>query len=166
MTKAKTKTDGDEIVTGPVLAKRLGLTATSVSRLAANGRLVKVSRGRFLAWASARSYLKSVTDSASARQSPVALARAELIQLQVRKAQFSLDREAGKYIDLAETQRYMAAYVNIHRREMMAIPNRVAAEMNLGRAAAVRMEDLFSEALARYVESVLGICAEVERKLK
>jgi hypothetical protein len=59
--KTKTKTD-DELVTGPVLAKRLGLTATSVSRLATGGKLSKASRGKYWAWASVRMYIKSVNE--------------------------------------------------------------------------------------------------------
>ena len=150
---AKAKARDDELVTGPELAARLGLTATPVSRLAAGGKLVKEGRGRFWAWASARAYIKSVTESASARQSPAALARAESLKFQVARARLQYDQERRKLIDRAQTEKAIEIVHTALRREIMAVPERIGQEMGFDREGIVRFDELMREALTALATS-------------
>jgi len=55
----KNLSDGDEIVSGQALGARLGLTATRVSKLGGDGVMLRAGRGKYRAWASAKSCCES-----------------------------------------------------------------------------------------------------------
>jgi hypothetical protein len=155
MTKAKTKTKtDDELVTGPVLAKRLGLTATSVSRLATGGKLSKASRGKYWAWASVRMYIKSVNESASARQSPAALARGKLVEFRLKREMLQYDRERGGLVDANAFAKDLHALLGALSRAHGSMPTRLAYEAGLDRAGVERFKDMIRVAQREFVDAV------------
>jgi phage terminase Nu1 subunit (DNA packaging protein) len=122
----------DEVVSGPVLAKRLGLTATSVSRLAANGVVVRKGRGKYLAWASARAYIGHVSK----------VARAKLLDIQAQRQKFAMEREMGGWCREADVCADVREAFRIVRDGMMRVPARMAADSpHLTRADIMRLED-------------------------
>jgi phage terminase Nu1 subunit (DNA packaging protein) len=130
----------DEVVSGPVLAKRLGLTATSVSRLAANGVVVRKGRGKYLAWASARAYIGHV--SKTNRASPASVARAKLLDIQAQRQKFAMEREMGGWCREADVCADVREAFRIVRDGMMRVPARMAADSpHLTRADIMRLED-------------------------
>src|SRR5271165_2516326 len=118
--------DNDETVSGQVLAQRLGLTPTTISKLGGDGVLVRVGRGRYALWPSIRGYLKHVSAAASGRESASARERTRLLRLRADRAQFELERERGSFLPAAEVERGLGAVAAYLRRTMLAIPSRIA----------------------------------------
>jgi hypothetical protein len=131
MTKPKPRDGEDELVGAAALARRLGLVATSVSRLAAQGVLVKRGRGQYLIWASVRAYLAHRDKEAASRASPASVARAELLKVQSVNALFRTVR-AG----------------------MLAAPGRIAAALpGLTREDALRIDDIIRASLTELAQT-------------
>jgi hypothetical protein len=141
MTTAK-KPDDDEVVSAVTLARRLGLTQTSVSRLAGDGILVRASRGRYLAWASVRGYLDHFRKASSGQSSAASTARAKLLEVQSQRQRFALERETGGWVREADVCRDVTEAFRIARNGMLMIPKRIAADSpHLSRSDITRIED-------------------------
>jgi phage terminase Nu1 subunit (DNA packaging protein) len=161
MARATKTTAGDEVVSGPVLAKRLGLTATSVSRLAVNGVLVRKSRGKYLAWASARAYISHV--SKTNRASPASVARAKLLDIQAKRAEFAMAREMAVFVRAADVCADVTEVFRIARDHMMQIPRRIAQDSpHLLRSDITRLEDSVRAGLTELGARGEAIAKEIE----
>jgi hypothetical protein len=132
MAGAMRTTSGDEVVSGPVLAKRLGLTATSVSRLAANGVVVRKGRGKYLAWASARAYIGHV--SKTTRTSPVQTARERVLRLQGDRLEQQMKVERKELVTFSEGVATAAALSHMFRGSLLAFRTRIGGRLGLSRA--------------------------------
>jgi hypothetical protein len=164
MREKRKRADDRVIVSGPEIAAKLGIMPTTASKLGGDGVLVRVSRGRYDLWPSILGYANYLRRASAGKESPAVHARAVLLTIEAKRAQMRLDRESGKYIDGDEAQRYMAAYILVHRREMMAIPDRLASELLLSREATERLRDLFAQSLTEYVKNLQGMFEEIEKK--
>jgi biotin operon repressor len=161
MARATKTTAGDEVVSGPVLAKRLGLTATSVSRLAVNGVLVRKSRGKYLAWASARAYISHV--SKTNRTSPTSIARAKLLTVQTERARFAMERETGGWVREVDVCADVREVIRIARDHIMQIPRRRAQDSpHLLRSDITRLEDSTARVLTELGARGEAIAKEIE----
>jgi phage terminase Nu1 subunit (DNA packaging protein) len=139
---AKPKPD-DELVSATTLAKRLGLVVTSVSRLAAQGALVKNARGQYLAWASVRAYVAQKENAFVSRASPASLARAELLKIQAERAAFAFKREQAQLVDAGEMEDAVRALILVSRAAMLSLSSRVAGALpGLTREDATRVDDI------------------------
>jgi phage terminase Nu1 subunit (DNA packaging protein) len=96
MTKPKVK--DDDLVAAVALARRLGLTQTSVSRLAGDGVLVRASRGRYRLWASVAGYVDHLRKARGGRSSPASIARAKLLDIQAKRATLAYELEQGQLV--------------------------------------------------------------------
>jgi hypothetical protein len=162
MTTAK-KTDDDEVVSAVTLARRLGLTQTSVSRLAGDGILVRASRGRYLAWASARGYVEHFKKASSGRASPASTARAKLLDIQAQRQQFAMERETGGWWRAEDICADVREAFRVARDGMMAIPRRMAADSpHLTREDITRLEDSTRAVVTELGEAGDAIVKEIE----
>src|SRR5271166_89768 len=91
----KNLSDGDEIVSGQALDARLGLTATRVSKLGGDGVMLRAGRGKYRAWASAKSYCEFLRKASSGRQSPTAEARRRLLEAQCARVEHRMQVDRG-----------------------------------------------------------------------
>jgi len=101
---------------------------TSV-RLAAQGALVKNARDQYLAWASVRAYMAQKEKTFVSRGSPASLARAALLAIQEKRAQFAFKREQVELVDLNEMESALTALVRETRSAVLALPSRIAAAL-------------------------------------
>jgi hypothetical protein len=88
----------DPLVSGQELAARLGITPTRVSKLGGDGVMVRVGRGRYRLWASIKGYCEFLRKAATQRESPTALARKRLIEIQIKHAEARFQRECGNLV--------------------------------------------------------------------
>lgn len=117
--------DGDEIIDGPTLAARLGLSVAAVSKLASEGVIVRASRGRYRLWPSVLAYIERLRQSASGRGSPTADARARLLEAQAQRAEFALERERGEWLRSSEVEMHMTKMCRYLRTAVLACSARV-----------------------------------------
>jgi phage terminase Nu1 subunit (DNA packaging protein) len=162
MTTAK-KPDDDEMVSAVTLARRLGLTQTSVSRLAGDGILVRASRGRYLAWASVRGYLDHFRKASSGQSSPASTARAKLLEVQAQRQQFAMERETGGWVREETICADVREVFRIARDGMLRIPKRMAADSpHLTREDITRLEDSTRAVLTELSAAGDAIVKEIE----
>jgi len=138
---AKKPTIDDEVVGAQVLARRLNLTVTSMSRLAAQGVLVKRGRGKYLAWASVRSLIEHRDRASALKASPASVARAALLRIQAQRAALAYKREQAQLVDIDDVTDRISALFKICRAGMLALPARLAARCALTREAALAADD-------------------------
>ncbi len=155
--------DDDEVVDGRLLAQRLGLTATSVSRLASYGAVAKAGRGKYYLWGSVQAYLKHRDKEAASRASPASVARAELLKVQAARAKLALTREQARLVDIDDVTDRISALFKICRAGMLALGPRVAAAVpHLTREDCLRVDDEVRRVLTSLAEtSAETICAEL-----
>src|ERR1700691_1982720 len=101
------KPDADEVVSAPVLAKRLGVTPTTVSKLGGDGILIRSGRGRYRLWSSVLGYVSHLRKASTSRASPTAVARSTLLRIQASRAQLQFDREAGNLVSVDQAHAMM-----------------------------------------------------------
>jgi hypothetical protein len=142
----------DEIVTGQVLAARLGLTATRVSKLAGDGVMVRAARGKYRAWASAKSYCESLRKAASGRESATAQARRRLIEAQALRAEKLYQKECGHLVEAGRAEREMGETLKQLFREIVLFPWRLAnAAPQVDRYVALELENGLRRLLSNVV---------------
>jgi hypothetical protein len=132
----------DPLVSGQELAARLGITPTRVSKLGGDGVMVRVARGKYRLWASIRSYVAFLQRAATQRESPTALARKRLLEIQIRHAEARFQRECGDLVprgaerqEIGETLRRLFA-------EIVRYPWRLASmDPSIDRYMAQMLED-------------------------
>lgn len=144
MTKAK-RTD-DEIVNASTLARRLGITQTSVSRLAGDGVLVRAERGRYRAWASVRGYLDHFRKASSGKSSPASIARAKLLDIQAKRQQFLYEAEQNEWIRVDAIGPVVVERFRMTRDGMLAASARIGATLpHLAREDLAAIDDVLRE---------------------
>jgi len=150
------KISDDAIVSGPELAKLLGITPTTVSKLGGDGVLVRCARGRYRLGQSIRGYCESHRAASSDRASPSSIARAKLLEVQAQRARFAMERETGGWVREADVCADVTEAFRIARNGMLRIPHRIAQDMpHLTRSDMTRIEDS-----ARAVLTELGAAGE------
>jgi phage terminase Nu1 subunit (DNA packaging protein) len=150
------KISDDAIVTGPEIAKLLGVTPTTVSKLGGDGVLVRCGRGRYRLGPSIRGYCESHRKASSHRASPASVARAKLLTVQAQRAQFAMERETGGWVREADVCADVNEAFRFARDGMLRIPARMAQDSpHLLRTDITRLEDS-----ARAVLTELGAAGE------
>ena len=160
--------DDDEVVDGRLLAQRLGLTATSLSRLASYGALRKATRGKYWLWGSVRAYLAHRDREAASRASPASTARAELLKIQAARAALAFARERGELVDVEDVTDRVTALFKICRAGMLALPARLAARCGLTRETALAADDeiraVLTEIGSTKAEAIVAAAAETAKR--
>ncbi len=157
--------DGDEVVDGKLLAQRLGLTATSLSRLATYGALAKAARGRYYLWGSVQAYLKHRDKEAASRASPASTARAELLKIQAARSAFAFAAERGEMVRWCEIETALAAFLRELRASLLALPARLAGRCGLSREAAEFADAEVRSSLNAFADSAHSVAMKVDGAL-
>jgi hypothetical protein len=141
MAKAK---DGDEIVSASELARRLGLTQTSVSRLGGDGVLVRgPGRDEYKLWPSVAGYVEHLRRSSRSRASPAPTTRAKLLGVQAERQTHALQVERGAYIPVTEAVATQCAILRVACTRFRSLPARLSglfASLSRGEVEGVRIE--------------------------
>ena len=145
--------DGEEIVSGPTLASRLGITPTTVSKLGGDGVLVRVSRGRYKLWPSIAGYVTYLRRVATQRENPTHKARARLLAIQAEKAEFELEQSRGAWLRQTDVIQEHVAIISQMRARLLALPARMG-----GRVPSLTLADL--DILDREVRAALTALAD------
>jgi phage terminase Nu1 subunit (DNA packaging protein) len=157
------KISDDAIVTGPELAKLLGITPTTASKLGGDGVLVRCGRGRYRLGPSVRGYCESHRKASSHRTSPASTARAKLLEVQAQRAQFAMEREQGGWVREADVCSDVTEVLRVARDGMLRIPHRIAQDMpHLTRSDMTRIEDSARTVLTELGEEGERIVKEIQ----
>jgi phage terminase Nu1 subunit (DNA packaging protein) len=150
------KISDDAIVSGPELAKLLGITPTTVSKLGGDGTVVRCARGQYRLGPSIRGYCESHRKASSHQTSPSSIARAKLLDIQAQRQKFAMEREQGGWVCEKEVCSDVTEVLRVARDAMLRIPARMAADSpHLLRSDITRLEDS-----ARAVLTELGAAGE------
>src|SRR5271155_2117931 len=123
----KRRDEKDEAL-GPVqLARRLGVSANYISKLASAGVAVKASRGKYLLWPTIRAVVAHLSASAAGRDSPSAKARARLLEAQAVAAENKVAVASGALIAESIVESEWSGIVVAIRNELLAVPAQFAA---------------------------------------
>ena len=142
------KKDDAEVVSASVLARRLGITQTSVSRMAGDGILVKAARGQYRAWESVRNYLNHMRAASTGKTSPASIARAKLLDIQAKRAQFQYEAEMNEWIRIDSIGPVVIERFSLVRNACLAASARIGARLpHLSRQDLVEIDDVLHEAL-------------------
>jgi hypothetical protein len=145
MAKAK-RADDDEVVSASTLARRLGITQTSVSRLAGDGVLVRAERGRYQAWASVRGYLDHFRKASSGKSSPASIARAKLLDVQARRTQFLYETERNEWVRVDAIGPVVVERFRLMRDGVLAAKDRIGGVLpHLNREDLAAIDDVLRE---------------------
>jgi phage terminase Nu1 subunit (DNA packaging protein) len=117
-----------QIVNSQTLADWCGISTRHVAQLAAEGVLVKVSRGRFDLQQSVTKYMADLREKAAGR-SDIAAAAITLKQANARLAQLRYDKEANKLIEVVLLHQLWDPLVRGFVRFVMSIPGTFAFEV-------------------------------------
>jgi phage terminase Nu1 subunit (DNA packaging protein) len=121
---------GDETtVSAQELARLLGLSATTVSKLGGDGLLIRAARGRYKLWPSVRGYVERLRQASDRKSSPSVEARAELLKLQSARIKFQMEVEQGQWMRTAHVETEYRAAWGIVRAHLLAFPSRVAGRL-------------------------------------
>jgi phage terminase Nu1 subunit (DNA packaging protein) len=122
------KISDDAIVSGPELAKLLGITPTTVSKLGGDGTVVRCARGQYRLGPSIRGYCESHRKASSHQTSPSSIARAKLLDIQAQRQKFAMEREQGGWVCEKEVCSDVTEVLRVARDAMLRIPARMAAD--------------------------------------
>jgi phage terminase Nu1 subunit (DNA packaging protein) len=163
MAKKRMDDMDDELISGPALAHRLGLTPTTVSKLGGDGILVRVDRGQYKLWASVAGYVSHLRTFATGRDTPAAKARTRILRLQGDKLEDERRRSSLDWITKDTAIEAMSLLCLRLRTSMMTLPLRVAGRLpHLGREGMVEVDIAVRGVLA---EAAVGLQDEVEAVL-
>jgi len=149
----KRRDEKDEAL-GPVqLARRLGVSANYISKLASAGVAVKASRGKYLLWPTIRAVVAHLSASAAGRDSPSAKARARLLEAQAVAAENKVAVASGALIAESIVESEWSGIVVAIRNELLAVPAQFAAiAPHVDRRDVAMLDRLIREALTRLGE--------------
>jgi transposase/phage terminase Nu1 subunit (DNA packaging protein) len=157
------KPDGaDEMVSASVLAGRLALTPTTVSKLGGNGIMIRNQRGAYALWPSIRSYVEHLRKASTGRESPTAVARSALLRIQKDRAQLSLDKESGRLMDIHEVNAYVLKILSDARQRALMLPTIITQRASLSREQSAVAEDEVRRYLTDLAEAEEGPPTEQE----
>jgi phage terminase Nu1 subunit (DNA packaging protein) len=128
------KISDDAIVTGPELAKLLGITPTTVSKLGGDGTVVRCGRGRYRLGPSVRGYCESHRKASSHRTSPTQTERARVLRLQGDRLEQQMKVERKDLVSFAEGVATAATMSHLFRSSLLAARTRLAGQLSLSRA--------------------------------
>ena len=150
-------------MTATELAALLGLSRSSVSRLAADGILPRASHNRYPVRDSVAryaAYLRSPESKAGrkpdAPTDPLKAERLRLTRAQAEKEELAVARARAEMVPAAEVAREWQGIVTDLRAEILAAPARVASKLGLSRAAAGALDAELRAALAEVAEDRHG----------
>ncbi len=166
MATRKPASDDDETVSGPTLARRLGLTPTTVSKLGGDGVLVRVSRGRYALWPSVGGYVEHQRRSASGRESPSAIARVRLLKAQASKVEFENAKARGALVDIHDVESYWSVLLRTLCDELLRLPVVIGGRTpGLPRNVIEMIDTTVREALTRLADSGPAIATDAEARV-
>ena len=130
------KISDDRIVSGPELAKLLGITPTTVSKLGGDGVLVRCGRGRYRLGPSIRGYCESHRKASSHRASPTQTERARVLRLQGDRLEQQMKVERKELVSFGEGVATAAAMCRLFKAGILAFRTRLAGRLALTREGA------------------------------
>ncbi len=123
-------TVNDMIAGGQELAERIGISMKVFERLAIEGVMVRVSRGRYMVFASVQAYIRKLTNAASGRDGGVTgAARARLLNAQAEVAEIKQAALRGEFLPAKEVEEAWTAEVRQVRSRLLALPARLGAKL-------------------------------------
>lgn len=123
------KSDDDPVVTGAVLANRIGASTRTVGNLAAKGVAVRGPNGRgFYLWASIGNAFKELRSAAAGRAS-VSDVRKRVLNAQAQKLEHDLEVAQGKYWLKIEAMAVFSASFQRMRGHMVAVHDRIRTRL-------------------------------------
>lgn len=136
-------TVNDMIAGGQELAGRIGISLKVFERLAIEGVMVRVSRGRYLVFGSIQNYIRKLTNAASGRDGGVTgAARVRLLNAQAEVAEIKQAALRGEFLPAKEVEEAWTAEVRQVRARCLALPARIAAKVpHLSHAEVALIDD-------------------------
>jgi hypothetical protein len=128
------KISDDAIVTGPELAKLLGITPTTASKLGGDGVLVRCGRGRYRLGPSVRGYCESHRKASSSRTSPTQTERARVLRLQGDRLEQQLKVERKDLVPFSEGVAAAAAMTHLFKAGLLSAKASLGARLSSSRA--------------------------------
>ena len=120
-TKSKSSVDDDSrVVKAEYLARRIGVAPMTVSKLASEGTVTRVGRGRYLLWPSVLTYCGRLRKGSSGRDTELAKQRARLEKVRADRGELVLDKEFGRLVDVAEIEATVIASYTAIRQTALA----------------------------------------------
>ena len=145
-----------DLVTSAVIAAWLGLSTTRITQLAADGVLQRVTiRGRnyFPHRATVLAYIETQRSAAARRAEAPELAAAKLAltEANARKVELQNDKASGDLLPVALVRNEWLGIITDIRSRLLAVPQRVAANLGLDRAVSASIDKEIRAAMADMV---------------
>lgn len=141
-----------ETLTADDLATLFGVDPRTIRDLASKGVIIKCGRGAYDLPGSITAYVTHLRGVASARGSATAVenlseARARLAAEQADRVALQNQISRGEMVLADDVARRWGDVLSTIRSRMMALPSRIASDLNLTRADAARIDDMVRDAL-------------------
>lgn len=149
----------ENTVPAATLAGLFDCDERTIRNLADKGIVTKAGRGRYLVGQSVRDYIRHLRASASGRDGAtetLTAARTRLAQAKAQEAETRNRIAAGRLLDADEVLKKWSSSYSTIRSRMMSLPSSIAADLNLTRADAARIDDLVRAALNDAADEIGG----------
>jgi hypothetical protein len=143
------ETDRCSILPLPPLARLLGLSLRTAERLAQQGVLVRVSRGRYDVPGSIQSYIAHMLTQAPGQPEEqtgdLVEARRRLYEAQTRRIHLENETRQGELIETHVVEGYLARIALIYGTQLDSLAGRLAGELAPAMTPAEARQKLFGE---------------------
>ena len=121
----------DKLVGPAEICDWLGISMKAFTHLAETRVAVPITRGKYLLKTTIRNAYERASKHAAGRDSASSAARAKLLEVQARRAQFAMERETGGWVREADVCSDVSEVFRIARDGMMRIPKRIAQTVRI-----------------------------------
>ena len=125
--------------------------------LADKGIIKKIGRGRYALDQSITGYIAHLRSVASGRDGAtesLTAARTRLAQAKAAQAEAQIKITSGELVRADDVEKRWSHNFALIRSRMMALPSRIAADLNLTRADAVRIDDIVRDTLTETADEI------------
>ena len=147
----------DGTVPAATLAGLFDCDERTIRALTDKGIVVKSGRGRYAVGQSVRNYVRHLRASAAGRgdtSETLTAARVRLAQAKATEAETRNKIASGEMVAAADVARTWSNSFSTIRRVIMGLPARIAADLNLTRADAARIDDHVRDALNEAADEI------------
>ena len=147
----------DGTVPAATLAGLFDCDERTIRALSDKKIVVKAGRGRYVVAQSVRNYIRHLRSSASGRgdsSETLTAARTRLAQAKAAQAEAQIKVTSGELVRADDVEKRWSHNFSLIRSRMMALPSRIAADLNLTRADAARIDDMVRDTLTETADDI------------